>query len=104
MLLSDWQLERPLDRLAPCPPARPPPDATGVPHPACQHYRPGRAWRPAAVGAVSNWVMMGLSRGVWCRQYQEGSSSTLKHALGVVERLQNQIYTVRAEKDRFEER
>ena len=37
-------------------------------------------------------------------QYVEGSSSTLKHALGVVERLQNQIYTLRAEKDRAEER
>lgn len=37
-------------------------------------------------------------------QYAEGSASTLRHALGVVERLQNQIYTVRAEKDRLEER
>lgn len=42
--------------------------------------------------------------GVYVHQFTEGSSSTLRHALGVVERLQNQIYTVRAEKERFEER
>lgn len=28
----------------------------------------------------------------------------MRHALGVVERLQNQLYSVRAEKDRFEQR